>query len=175
MSLKPNAAGTRVRTNLLLIRCLSFLISTVAIPFSTNITAPLLTLPTNNDISKQCTSARTWIGPAFRHSDCITAIDRIFREAMERGGQEYEFLYPGAAPKTSLPTIMTPRKYIHNSCVVTIATLDQFVSEELPGSDPSKKYEETDVALLEDAWYAASTVDFACLQYGRAGWIAMGR
>ena len=94
---------------------------------------------------------------------------------MERRSQEYEFLYPGAAPRTKLPTIMTLRKYVHNSCVVTIATLDQFIPEELPGSDPSKKYEETDVALLEDAWYAASTVDFACLQHGSAGWIAFGR
>ena len=175
LSLKPNVARTPTRTYFLLLQCLSFLISTVAIPFSTNITAPILTLPTNDDISRQCTSRRTWIGHEFRQSDCISATDRIFTEAMGRRGQEYEFLSPGAAPKTSLPKIMTPRKYSHDSCVATIAMLNQFKPRELPGSDIWDNYEETDVALLENAWYAALTVDFACLQYDSAGWIAMGR
>ena len=71
--------------------------------------------------------------------------------------------------------MMTPRKYSHNSCVVTIAMLDQFKPRELPGSDPGETYEETDVLLLESAWYAALDVDFTCLQQGEAGWIAMGR
>ena len=31
------------------------------------------------------------------------------------------------------------------------------------------------MALLENAWYAALTMDYACLQYGKAGWVAMGR
>ena len=174
LSFKPHAGGTPARTYFLLIPCLSFLIPTVAMPFSTNITA-LLTLPTNNDISRQCTSAHTWIGSTFHQRDCNSAIDRIFAEAMERRSQEYEFLSPGAAPKTSLPTITTPRRYSHGSCVVTIAMLNQFRPGELPGSDSGERYEETGVALLESAWYAALTVDLACLQYGRAGWNAMGR
>ena len=56
-----------------------------------------------------------------------------------------------------------------------MAMLNRFKRRELPGSDVRERYEETDVALLENAWYAALTVDFACLQYGSAGWIAMGR
>ena len=53
--------------------------------------------------------------------------------------------------------------------------LNQFRPGELPGSDSEERYEETGVALLESAWYAALMVDLACLQYGRAGWNAMGR
>ena len=175
ISLNPNPARTPARTYFLLISYLSFLTSTVAIPFPSNVTAPLLTLPTNDDISRQCTSAPRWIGYEFRESDCISAIDRIFAEAMERRSQEYEFLSLGAVPKTSLLTIMTPRKYRHDSCVVTMAMLNQFKPRELPGSEDRERYEETDVALLESAWYAALAVDYACLQYGSAGWTAMGR
>ena len=56
-----------------------------------------------------------------------------------------------------------------------MAMLNDFNPRELPGSEDGERYEETDVALLESAWYAALTVDYACLQYGSAGWIAMGR
>ena len=170
---QPSMVETYLAIQSLLLLLL-LLLSATATPI-TNITTPILTLPTN-DIGIQCSKAQTWVADGFDRSDCLGIIDYIWKnEALERKSQDYEFTSLGATAKTDLPKIVTPIKFEYLTCVVTIAMLDRFQPRELPGSDFRKRYEETDVAKFEDVWSAAVTVDFNCGRFGKAGWVVMGK
>ena len=157
----------------LAIQSLAFLISTTATPL--NITTPTLTFASNEDIGHQCTGAQTWVADGFDRHDCYVAVDLLWREALQRKSQEYEFISPKATAKTDLPKFRTPHRYLFDTCVVIIAMLDQFQPRELPGSDFRERYEDTDVGLFQSIWDAALKVDFRCGHDGKAGWVAMGK
>lgn len=167
---------TALARTYLMIQCLTLVISTTATPV-TNVTSPIiLTLPGNNGISDQCTKAKTWVANGFTQLDCNSVISYIYEsEALRRDSQEYEFTSPGATPKTGLPKIVTPRRYTCGTCVLTIAMMDRFRPRELPGWDFRERYEETDVATFDSVWYAASNVQFWCVEKEKAGWVALGK
>ena len=171
----PTIWTSFVAKTYLVIQSLAFIIVTNSSP--TNFTAHVLPAPTsNNKIGMQCTKSETWNAEGFRPHDCTTIIDRIYEtEVLRRKGARFEFTSPGSTTtKTEWPKIGTPRKYSHNSCVVTIAMLDQFHPRELPGTDFRERYEETDVAEFATLWEAALRVYFECARFSNAGWIATG-
>ena len=53
--------------------------------------------------------------------------------------------------------------------------MDRFRPRELPGWDFRERYEETDVATFDSVWYAASNVQFWCVEKEKAGWVALGK
>ncbi len=131
----------------------------------------------NNDIGDQCTKARTWVANGFHRQDCTSIIDYIYdTEVLKHAMHRFVFISP-STPDTEegIPKIMTPRKYVHGTCVITVAMLDQFRPQELPGSDFRERYEERDVATFFGVWDAALKVDFGCGRFGQAGWVAMGK
>ena len=75
-------------------------------------TIPTLLDATANDRT-HCTSLEIWTGgtpPA--KIDCARVLDEIWNnDAKPRPSQEYEFVSHGAGRTTSLPSVMTPKKY----------------------------------------------------------------
>lgn len=66
-----------------------------------------------------CTGSHDWVGSGYLRQDCIKAIDDMWtKDAMPRGSQEYEFLSRGVKRKTSLPTVLLPRKYDSGVCLL---------------------------------------------------------
>ena len=160
----------------LVIQSLAFIIITSSSP--TNITAPSLpALTSGNDIKTQCTKSPTWIAKGFHPDDCNSIIDLIYEtEVIQRKSGSFEFTSPASTTaKTGLPKIRTPRRYIYRTCVVTVAMLDQFRPQELPGSDFRERYEETDISTFSAVWEAALKVYFECGRFRKAGWAAMGK
>ena len=134
----PSPSKTTLARTYLAMQSLAFLTCTVAtpLPYNTTSTHILSSNNNNNDISIHCTKALTWLADGLNRNDYNPIIEFIWKnEAVPRDSQQYEFTSPGATSKTTLPKITTPRKYRWETCVVTIAMLDQFRPRELPGSD----------------------------------------
>ena len=146
------------------------------LPSITTSNRTLFSNNSNNDVGIHCTKSRSWLADGLNRNDCIHIIDFIWNnEALPRRSQQYEFVSPGAKSKTTLPKIMTPRKYRWKTCVVTIAMLNHFRPRELPGSDSRERYEQTDVATFEQVWSAAFSIEFNCRYNWEAGWLPMGK
>ena len=61
----------------------------------------------------QCTDNATWIGTGSTAVDCIGAVQRLYDSEVKTFSDiDFEFL-SGRAPRRSLPSMRTPRKYTH--------------------------------------------------------------
>ena len=158
------------------IQSLALITTTTSFPMDT-ISPMLPALTSSVKFSTQCTESQTWLAKGFHPHDCTSVIDRIYENEVLRGQDEqFEFTSPGSKTrKTRLAKIGTPRKYVTGSCVVTVAMMDQFRPRELPGSDFSKRYEETDIATFQSVWEAALKVYFDCGRFRKGGWFATGK
>ena len=145
-----------------------------------------------------CSSSMDWMGDGYSNRDCLAVVQRLyFVEVSKHRDQEFEFLAPGARPRSRRPVMQTPRRYtvgqlLHaprllgfnfadctaGKCTLAIVMLENFTGRILPGEDPQRPLEvlETDIASFTDLWLTADLVEACCLGPERhPGWAPAGK
>ena len=157
---------------LIAILCLPFEIFIAAHPTTHNLSG-------SGEDQPMCGNYPSWVGATglLNPNDCLDALHRL--ENSDRRffrTLDFEFMAPGATPRTNLPKMKTPRKYVHDSCTLVIAMLSTFPQSSLPGQGTRRlPYASTDTSRFSYLWSIAAWVDADCLSKNQMlGWCATG-
>ncbi|KAK0510754.1 hypothetical protein JMJ35_007186 [Cladonia borealis] len=151
---------------------------TIPLDISTNLTTT--SSPASNGRCASRASFPSWYAPNWLVEDCYAALQQLYiQETMLHPNQEYEFLQPGASRKDlDIPWQKTPRKYVVNTCTLTIMLLSWFGPGTLPSPiSPSSPVwrASSDTSTYQKIWAKGRLLENTCPEgAGSGGWCAIG-
>ena len=148
--------------------------------FSSIIEAHPLSLNTSlsAELNPQCTDSVDWMNDRyFNPNQCLEALNKLENTDLRvYKSQDIEFLAIGAKPRTNLPGVRLPRRYVSQGCTIVIAMLSTITENFLPGQEKQvDEYAITDVSKFSYLWSIAAWIDGTCVSKASSlGWCATG-
>ncbi|KAL8681470.1 MAG: hypothetical protein Q9186_002416 [Xanthomendoza sp. 1 TL-2023] len=124
-----------------------------------------------------CTGDNNWSKGRYDPNDCLQALFKLENTDFKHyRSRDFEFLVPGAKPRTKLDAIRLPRKYTFHTCTLVFAMMSSFSEYPLPGqSRRPMSYGGTDISKFSYLWSIAAWVDAHCIAKSKLlGWCTTG-